>query len=109
VARLPPARAALVGVLLATAAWIALVIAGFAVEAATCPDPVAWRAPAVGAVCGLVATGGWGLTISGYKRSEGPASGEWLAGAAGLYVATLAWAATVTGAIALQLVDVCEL
>ena len=108
-ARLTPARAALVGVLLAASAWIVLVVGGFAVEAATCPDPPAWLAPSVGAVCGLVATVGWALTIWGYKRSEGPASGEWLAGAAGLYIATLAWAATVTGAIALQIVDVCEL
>lgn len=97
------------GVVLASLAWIVLVVVGFAIEAATCPDPVSWLAPTVGTGCALVATGGWALAIWGYKRSAGPASGEWLAGAAGLYIATLAWAATVTGAIALQLVDVCEL
>ena len=108
-ARLHPARAALAGVLLATLAWIALVAAGFAVEAARCPDRSSWLSAAVGAACAVAATAGWGLTIWAYSRSAGAPSGTWLAGAAGLYLATLAWAATVTGAVALQLVDVCEL
>jgi hypothetical protein len=109
VARLHPARAALVGVALATAAWIVLVVAGFAVEGASCPDPNAWVSGVVGAACAAVATSGWALAIWAYSRSAGRPSGPWLAGAAGLYVATLGWAATVTGAVALQLVDVCEL
>jgi hypothetical protein len=90
-------------------AWILLVVAGFAVEAATCPDSSSWVAPLVGGMCTAGATAGWALTVWAYRRSAGEPSGEWLAGAAGLYVATLAWAATVTGAVALQVVDVCEL
>jgi hypothetical protein len=88
---------------------VVLVVAGFAVEGATCPDPSSWLAGLVGGICAVGATAGWALTVWAYRRSAGEPSGEWLAGAAGLYVATLAWAATVTGAVALQLVDVCEL
>ena len=50
--------------------------------------------------------GGGGLS---YRESAGAPSGEWLLGAAGLYVTSLAWTASVTGAVALLFVDVCSL
>jgi hypothetical protein len=43
-----------------------------------------------------------------YRETAGEPSGEWLLGAAGLYVTTLAWAATITAAVCLFFVDVCS-
>jgi hypothetical protein len=60
-------------------------------------------------VCAVVASIGMGAAVWSYRESAGEPSDDWLLGAAGLYVTTLAWAATVTGAVALFFVDVCSL
>jgi hypothetical protein len=101
--------AAIAGTILASASGLVLLFAGFGGEATTCPDgDAAWVTPvAVG--CALIATLGMAAAIWAYRESAGEPSGEWLLGAAGLYVTTLAWTATVTGAVALLFVDVCSL
>ena len=52
---------------------------------------------------------GIAAAIWAYRETAGEPCGEWLLGATSLYVTTLAWAATVTGAAALLFVDVCSL
>jgi hypothetical protein len=78
-------------------------------EKAACPEGnPAWVAPVV-VVCAVTATLGMAAAVWAYRESAGEPSGEWLLGAAGLYVTTLAWAATITGAVSLLFVDVCSL
>jgi hypothetical protein len=104
-----PRKASLTGMLLGSVSWFVLLFAGFVGEAAACPggEPV-WVAP-LSVACAVVATLGMAAAIWAYRASAGEPSGEWLLGAAGLYVTTLAWAATVTGAVSLFFVDVCSL
>jgi hypothetical protein len=104
-----PKNAALAGVALASVSWFVLLFAGFGGEAAACPEGnPAWVVPVVSA-CALTATLGMAAAVWAYRESAGEPSGEWLLGAAGLYVTTLAWVATITGALSLLLVDVCSL
>jgi hypothetical protein len=104
-----PRNAALAGIALASVSWFVLLFAGFAGEAAACPDSSpAWVAP-VTVACAVTATLGMAAAVWAYRETAGEPSGEWLLGAAGLYVTTLAWAATVTGAVALFFVNVCSL
>jgi len=104
-----PRNAALAGMVLGSVSWFVLLFAGFGGEAATCPDgDAAWVAP-VAVACAVIATLGIAAAVWAYRETAGEPSGEWLLGAAGLYVTTLAWAATVTGAVALFFVDVCSL
>jgi hypothetical protein len=102
-------NAALAGMALASVSWFVLLFAGFGGEKSACPagNP-AWLMPVV-VVCALTATLGMGAAIWAYRESAGEPSGEWLLGAAGLYVTTLAWAATITGALSLLFVDLCSL
>jgi hypothetical protein len=94
---------------LASVSWFALLFAGFGGAAAMCPDGHgAWLA-SVAAVCAATATVGMAAAVWAYRETAGEPSGEWLLGAAGLYVTTLAWVATVTGAVSLFFVDVCSL
>ena len=104
-----PKNAALVGIALASLSWLVLLFAGFGGERAACPeDGGAWVIP-LAVVCAATATLGMAAAVWAYRESAGAPSGEWLLGAAGLYVTSLAWTATVTGAVALLLVDVCAL
>ena len=104
-----PKRAALAGMVLGSIGWFVLLFVGFVGAEATCPaaGPV-WIAP-VAVACALVATLGMAAAIWAYRATAGEPSDEWLLGAAGLYVTTLAWAATITGAVSLFFVDVCSL
>jgi hypothetical protein len=104
-----PRNAALAGIAVASLSWFVLLFAGFGAERAACPEgDASWGAPlAVG--CAIAATLGLVAAVWAYRESAGEPSGEWLLGAAGLYVTTLAWTATVAGAAALFFVDVCTL
>lgn len=101
--------AALGGIALASASWLVVLFAGFGGAAASCPDgEPPWLLPlALG--CAVVATAGMASAVWAYRETAGEPSDAWLLGAAGLYVTTLGWAATLTGAGALLLVDVCSL
>ena len=104
-----PSKAALAGIALASVSWLVLLFAGFGGEAAACPeDSPAWVAP-VAVACAVTATLGMAAATWAYRESAGQPSGDWLIGAAGLYVTSLAWAATITGAVSLFFVDVCSL
>lgn len=103
-----PRTAALVGIVLAGLAWWVLVFAGYGVERSACPDPSPALATVAAILCALAATAGWLLAVWAYTASAGERSNQWLVGAAGLYVTTLAWAATVTGTVALFAVDLCS-
>ena len=104
-----PTNAAVAGIAVASVSWLVLLFAGFGGEKAACPEgDAAWVIPlAVG--CAVTATLGMAAAVWAYRESAGEPSGEWLLGAAGLYVTTLAWTATITGAVALFFVDVCSL
>ena len=94
---------------LASASWFVLLFAGFGGKASTCPEGAAtWVEPLVVA-CAVTATLGMAAAVWAYRESAGEPSGDWLLGAAGLYVTSLAWAATITGAVSLFFVDVCSL
>jgi hypothetical protein len=104
-----PRNAALAGMVLGSVSWFVLLFAGFGGEAAICPDgEAAWVAP-VAVACAGIATLGMVAAVWAYRETAGEPSDDWLLGAAGLYVTTLAWAATITGAVALFFVDVCSL
>jgi hypothetical protein len=104
-----PKKAALAGMVLGSVSWFVLLFAGFGGEAATCPEgDAAWVVP-VAAGCAVIATLGMAAAVWAYRETAGEPSGDWLFGAAGLYVTTLAWAATITGAVSLFFVDVCSL
>ena len=104
-----PRNSALAGMTLASVSWFIVLFGGFGGEAAACPaGSPAWVA-AVAVACAVMATVGIAAAIWAYRETAGEPCGEWLLGAASLYVATLAWAATVTGAAALLFVDVCSL
>ena len=105
---LTPKRAALAGIVLGAAGWLVLLFVGFVGVEATCPDGRAWVVP-VAVACAVVATLGMAAAVWAYRETAGEPSDEWLLGAAGLYVTTLAWAATITGAVSLFFVDVCSL
>lgn len=94
---------------LASVSWFVLLFAGFGGEQAACPEgSPAWVA-VVAVACALTATLGMAAAVWAYRETAGEPSGGWLLGAAGLYLTTLAWAATITGAVSLFLVDVCSL
>ena len=104
-----PRKGALAGIALASVSWLLLLFAGFGGEAAACPeDSPAWAAP-LAVACAVAATLGMAAAVWAYRESAGEPSGDWLLGAAGLYVTSLAWAATITGAVSLFFVDVCSL
>lgn len=106
---LRPTNVALAGMVLASASGFVLLFAGYGGEAAACPaGDAAWVEP-VAVACAVIATLGMAAAVWAYRKTAGEPSGEWLLGAAGLYVTTLAWTATVTGAAALFFVDVCSL
>lgn len=107
--RLRPRTAALAGIVLAGVAWWVLVFAGYGVERSACPDPSPALATIAGVATPLAATLGWALAIWAYRATAAERSAQWLVGAAGLYVGTLAWGATVTGAVGLLVVDVCRI
>jgi hypothetical protein len=103
-----PKKAALAGIALASVSWVVVLFAGFGGDAAACPDDgPAWVAP-LAVACAVTATLGMAAAVWAYRESAGEASGDWLLGAAGLYVTSLAWAATITGAVSLFFVDVCS-
>ncbi len=104
-----PKHAAVAGMVLASASGFVLLFAGYGGEAAACPaGDAAWVAP-VAVACAIIATLGMAAAVWAYRETAGEPSGEWLLGAAGLYVTTLAWTATITGAGALFFVDVCSI
>jgi hypothetical protein len=104
-----PKNMALAGMVLGSVSSFVLLFAGFGGEAATCPEGNAVWVPPVAVACAVVASLGMAAAVWAYRETAGEPSGEWLLGAAGLYVTTLAWTATVTGAVALFVVDVCAL
>jgi len=106
---LRPRTAALTGIVLGGLAWWVLVFAGYGVERSACPAGAPLLATIVGVACPLVASAGWVLAVWAYAASASQPSNEWLVGAAGLYLTTLAAAATITGGIALLVVDLCSL
>ena len=106
--RFGPRAGALSGIVLGAVAWFVLLFGGFGGERAVCPETGAVWVNVLAIACAIVATVGFGLAIWAYRESAGEPSGECLVGAAGLYVTTLAWAATVTGAVALLAVDLCS-
>jgi hypothetical protein len=104
-----PKHAALAGIGLASASWFVLMFGGFGGAAAACPSGrPTWVVP-VAVACAVTATLGMAAAVWAYRETAGEPSGEWLLGAAGLYVTTLAWAATITAAVSLFFVDVCSL
>ena len=104
-----PKSAALAGIALASVSWLVLLFAGFGGEQAACPEgDAAWVVPLAG-VCAVTATLGMAAAVWAYRESAGEPSGEWLLGAAGLYVTSLAWTAKIAGAVSLYFVDVCSL
>lgn len=106
--RISSRNAALSGIALASLSWLVLLFAGFGGEKAACPEGGAgWVVP-LAVACAITATFGMAAAVWAYRESAGEASGEWLLGAAGLYVTSLAWTATLTGAAALFFVDVCS-
>lgn len=105
---LTPTKAALAGIALGSAGWFVLLFVVFVGVEAACPDGRAWVVP-VAVACALIATLGMAAAVWAYRATAGEPSDEWLLGAAGLYVTTLAWAATITGAASLFFVDVCSL
>lgn len=104
-----PKSGALAGMVLSSASWFVLLFAGFGGEASTCPEGDATWIEPVAVVCAVIATLAMAAAVWAYRETAGEPSGEWLLGAAGLYVTTIAWAATLTGAVALFFVDVCSL
>jgi len=90
-------------------AWFVLLFGGFGGARASCPQTGHMWVQALAVACALAATVGFGLAIWAYRASASEPSAEWLLGAAGLYVTTLAWAGTVTGAVALLAVDLCSI
>lgn len=104
-----PKNGALAGMVLASASWFVLLFAGFGGEASTCPERDATWVEPVAVACAITATLGMVAAVWSYRETAGQPSGEWLLGAAGLYVTTLAWTATVTGAVTLFVVNVCSL
>lgn len=106
---LTPKKAALAGIVLGSAGWFLLLFVGFVGAETTCPGGEAgWVAP-LAVACMVIATLGMAAAVWAYRETAGEPSDEWLLGAAGLYVTTLAWAATITGAVSLFFVDVCSL
>jgi hypothetical protein len=104
-----PKHGALAGIALASASWFVLMFGGFGGAAAACPaGRPAWVAP-VAVACAVTATLGMAAAVWAYRETAGEPSDEWLLGAAGLYITTLAWAATITAAVSLFFVDVCSL
>jgi hypothetical protein len=104
-----PKNAALAGIALASVSWFVLLFAGFGGKKAACPEvDAAWVVPLVVA-CAVTATLGMAAAVWAYRESAGAPSSDWLLGAAGLYVTTLAWTATIAGAVSLFLVDMCSL
>lgn len=105
---LTPKKAALAGIALGSAGWFVLLFVGFVGAEATCPGgEAAWVAP-IAVACALIATLGLAAAVWAYRATAGEPSDEWLLGAAGLYMTTLAWAATITVAVSLFFVDVCS-
>ena len=99
----------LAGMVLASASAFVLLVAGFGGEASACPEGgAAWVTP-VAIACAVIATLGMAAAVWAYSETAGEPSGEWLLGAAGLYLTTLAWTATTTGTAALLFVDVCAI
>jgi hypothetical protein len=104
-----PKSAALAGIALASVSWFVLLFAGFGGEKAACPEGnVPWVVP-LAVVCAVSATLGMAAAVWSYRESAGEPSSEWLLGAAGLYVTSLAWTATITGTVSLYFVDVCSI
>ena len=104
-----PRNAALAGIALASVSWFVLLFGGFGGEKAACPaGDSAWVAP-IAVACAFTATLGMAAAVWAYRESAGAPSSTWLLGAAGLYVTTLAWTATIAGTVSLLLVDVCSL
>ena len=106
---LAPKKAAIAGIALGSAGWFLLLFVGFVGAEAECPDvEMTWVAP-LAVTCMVIATLGMVLAVWAYRETAGEPSDEWLLGAAGLYVTTLAWTATIIGAVSLLFVDVCSL
>jgi hypothetical protein len=104
-----PKNAALAGIALASVSWFVLLFAGFGGEKAACPEGnAAWVIP-LAVACAITATLGMAAAVWAYRETAGEPSSEWLLGAAGLYVTSLAWTATIAGAVSLFLVDVCSI
>lgn len=104
-----PKNAALAGIALASVSWFVVLFAGFGGKKAACPEgSAAWVIP-VAVACAITATLGMAAAVWAYRESAGEPSSEWLLGAAGLYVTSLAWTATIAGAVSLFFVDVCSL
>src|SRR5918994_788106 len=100
-----PKNAALAGIALSSVSWFVLLFAGFGGEKAACPEGDAvWVIP-LALACAVTATLGMAAAVWAYRESAGTPSGEWLLGAAGLYVTSLAWTATIAGAVSLFFVD----
>ena len=104
-----PTNAALAGIALASLSWFILLFAGFGGEKAACPEGAGSWVIVLVIGCAITATLGMVAAVWAYRESAGEPSGEWLFGAAGLYVTSLGWTATVAGAAALIFVDVCSL
>jgi hypothetical protein len=92
-------HAALAGVVLASASGFVLLFAGYGGEAATCPDSDAAWIGLVAIGCAVIATLGMAAAMWAYRETAGEPSGDWLLGTAALYVTTLAWTATIAGAV----------
>ena len=107
--RINPKNGALAGMVLSSASWFVLLFAGFGGKASTCPEGDATWVEPVALACAVIATLAMAAAVWAYRATAGEPSGEWLLGAAGLYVTTLAWAGTLTGAVALFFVNVCSL
>ena len=102
-----PKTAALAGIALAATTWFVVLFAGFGGEKASCPEASPAWVGLVVIACAIAATVGMVAAVWAYRETAGEPSRDWLLGAAGLYVTTLFWTATVTGAVSLLLVDVC--
>ena len=94
---------------LASVSWFVVLFAGFGGQEAACPEGKPAWVDVLAVACALTATLGMAAAVWAYRETAGEPSGSWLLGAAGLYATTLGWAATITGAVSLVLVDVCSL
>lgn len=108
VTRLYPKTASWIGIALAWVGFLVVMFAGFGGERAACPSPSPSWVTALAILCALAATVGFGLAAFGYSATAGEPSGEWLFGAAGLYLTALGWVGAIGGAGSLLAVDLCS-
>jgi hypothetical protein len=108
VAGLRPRTVSSLGVALAWVGFLVVMFAGFGGERAACPSSSPTWVTVLAILCALAATVGFALAAWAYSATAGEPSGDWLFGAAGLYVTALGWVGAIGGAGMLLAVDLCS-